>query len=547
MLCFGFFQGIIHGVQFGNDMSQVRFSRIAPYQGPVSLTMPYTQPGGSIMGTGSVFSAPQAGNQDWTTFTKSVNQPESPVVDKKNDNPALSRPQKMQSAIYYALGEKYYETNHFSHAIDAFDEYLKLNPTDYRAYNKRGVAKATIKDYGGAFADYTKAISIQPGFYNAYINRGNLWVYLGDLAHKKGNHPLGDLSAKNALADFTRAIWIEPTRGVAYENRSELYSSLGMQPESVRDKGIAIQIQRLLRPHPQGLKFTPPRIALVLANDDYDGTENDLNGGPLRDAGHMAQKLRSYGFQVITGANLTGAETKMKVAEFINKLEENPNAVSLVYYSGHGGSIDGDNYLIPVDYTGVADQGFMHEAVSVDYLLKQLKATNSYFNMIFLDACRTPLPEVSAFKSGRPALKHWETEPGSPGPGLANTWIEYASRPMQPALQDNNEGLYTKYLLQYMDRPDLSLKDVSMYTSYALESDPVAINQHQHARTQTDLSQTSAIAEAFCFADQNAINQARQNGNSPTLQNIQNTLPRNPLTNSPFRISGRPKWPGSMT
>lgn len=526
-------------------MNQVRFSGITPYLGPASLTMPYPRPAVSAASSGSTFSPPQPVNQDRVTFTKSMIQPVNLAVDKKMDNSSLSTPKKMQSAIYYALGEKYYETNHFSHAIDAFSEALKLNPTDYRAYNKRGVAKATIKDYAGAFADYTKAISIKPGFYNAYINRGNLWVYLGDLAHKKGNHPLADLSAQNALADFTRAIWIDPTRGVAYENRSELYSALGKHAEAVHDKGIAIQIQRLLCPHPLGLKFSPPRLALVLANDDYDGTENDLNGGPIRDASRMAQKLSSYGFQVLTGVNLTGAETKMKVAEFINKLEENPNAISLIYYSGHGGSVNGNNYLIPVNYTGVADQDFMDDAVSVDYMLKQLKATNSYFNMIFLDACRTPLPEISAaFKSGKPALKNWETEPG---PGLANTWIEYASRPKQPALQDNNEGLYTKYLLQYMDRPDLSLKDVSMYTSYSLENDPVAIKQHQHARTQTDLSRTASIAESFCFADKDAITQSRQNNNQSVFLNSQNPLLLKQYAESPFRISSQHPFPGKIT
>jgi len=254
----------------------------------------------------------------------------------------------------------------------------------------------------------------------------------------------------------------------------------------------------------------------------------------------MTRKLRSEGFEVLTGNNLTGAETKMKVAEFINKLQMNPNAVSLTYYSGHGGSINGNNYLIPVNYSGTTDPSFSNDAVSVDYLLKQLKATNSYFNMIFLDACRTPLPESSAaFKSGRPALKQWETEPG---PGLSNTWVEYASRPKQPAMQDNNEGLYTKYLLQYMGRPDLSLKDVSMYTAYALENDPIAVRENQHSRTQTDLSRTEPIAEAFSFADKCAINRANRARRQGTPAFEQGT-------NSPFALmpqTGMPQ-PGLLS
>lgn len=427
-----------------------------------------------------------------------------------------------QAQVFYALGERYYQSNHFTHAIDAFTDCIQLNPADYKAYNKRGVARATIKDYAGAFADYTRAIALKPDYYNAYLNRGNLWVYLGDLAQKRGNSQLASQSARNALQDFSMAIRINPMTGVAYENRAELYTDMGLHAAALQDKGVAISIQRAKSPRPLGLPFCPPRIALVLANDDYAGVENDLNGGPTSDAYRMAQKLRAQGFYVITGNNLTGAQTKMKVAEFISKLQENPNAVSLTYYSGHGGSIDGNNYLIPVDYAGSAGPSFTSDAVSVDYLLKQLKATNSYFNMIFLDACRTPLPENSAaFKSGKPAIKQWETEPG---PGLSNTWVEYASRPDQPALQNNNEGLFTKYLLQYMDNPSLSLKDVSMYTAYALENDPTAIRENQHSRTQTDLSRTEPIAEAFSFADQCAIQQARKQG-TPAFETGQTTLP----------------------
>jgi tetratricopeptide (TPR) repeat protein len=417
--------------------------------------------------------------------------PDSPVSIRQN--PAAS--------TYYTLGERAYQSSHFDQAIDAFSSAIALNPTDYMAYNKRGVAEASLKDYPRAFADYTQAIALQPAYYNAYINRGNLWVYLRELAQKKGVQSIAYQSTRNALADFTQAIRLNPFLGVAYENRSELYSSLNMHQLAAQDKGVAIRLQRMKQPRPLGLHFCPPRIALVLGNDDYIGTENDLSGGPVKDATMMAQKLRAKGFQVITGFNLDGPQTKLKVAEFINKLHDNPNAVSLTYYSGHGGSINGNNYLIPTDYSGSPKPGFTKDAVSVDYLLNQLKAANTYFNIIFLDACRTPIPDgEAAFKSGKAVTKQWETEPSGP----PNAWIDFASRQNEPALQVD-QGLYTKYLLQNLDIPNLSLKDVSMLTSYELESDPNAVQQNQHASTQTDLSKTEAFAEAFCFNDPCAL------------------------------------------
>lgn len=387
---------------------------------------------------------------------------------------------------YVNLGERYYEANRFREAIGAFNVAIQLNSQDYVAYNKRGVAKASIKDYAGAMADYTMAISIQPDFYNAYVNRGNLKVYVRDY--------------KGALTDYDQAVRINPWHNAAYENRSEVYSMLGRRDLALRDKAFVIYLQKLKKPTGLGLPYCPKRVALVMWNDDYAGTENDLKNGPNHDGIAMASTLQSQGFQVITGRNLTGQQMRGKVQDFIKTLNKYPGAVSLIYYSGHGGSIHGNNFLIPVDYTGTVDPGFLENAVSVDYLLKELKNTNSLFNMIFLDACRTPL-RVPPPQSGATLemLRQWENEPG---PGLSNVWIEYASRPKMPALQDDNSGLYTKYLIQYMSRPGLSLKEVSMYTSFALEKDPIAYQESQHSRVQSDLSRTGPIAEAFSFARQ---------------------------------------------
>lgn len=430
--------------------------------------------------------------------------------------PALTSRQSIAS-YYFKQGEAFYQASRFGHAIDAFNIYLSLNPTDVQALNKRGVAKAGKKDYVGAIADYTQAIAINPNFYNAYLNRGNLWVYLGDFAKKMGRPESAALDYQFALNDYTRAVRINPMNTVAFENRAELYSDLGMHDQALRDKGVVIQLQKLKAPTTLGLPYCPPRVALILANDDYVGQENDLQGGPIHDAESMAGVLRRQGFYVMTGYNLNGPGMKDRVDTFINKLKENPGAISLVYYSGHGGSINGNNYLIPTEFTGQMQPGFEENSVSVDSLLKRLKFADSYFNMIFLDACRTPLMNgLPSFQAGKTALKQWETEPG---PGLANTWIEYASRPKMPAIQNRNEGLYTKYLVQFMARPDLNLKEVSMYTSYALESDPVARRENQHARTQTDLSRTGDIAQAFSFARHcpNPLPHVRLSAPLPTL------------------------------
>jgi hypothetical protein len=373
------------------------------------------------------------------------------------------------------LGELFYEQSRFRQAKEAYDKVLQLRPEDYNTYNKRGVCKAALKDYAGAFADYTTAIRLSPGFYNAWVNRGNVRTYMKDYY--------------GALEDYNQAIRLRPMDTVAYENRGELYSEMKLRDLSLRDRATVIQLERLKPKKSMNLPGCPYRLALVLGNDDYYGNENDLNGGPLVDIQAMQQTLREDGFEVISGFNMTSAQMQQKVQEFMEKARQHPGAVTLIYYSGHGGSIRGNNYMLPIDYDGSVDPSFQQNGVSVDSLLKQLGTVPSLFNIMIFDACRNPL-DITTPRS-------WEVEPR---PGLSNTWIEYASRPNEPALQDNSQGLYTKYLLHYMKDPNLSLKEVFMLASYALEQDPTAQQENQHARSQTDITKTEPFASSFYLA-----------------------------------------------
>jgi lipoprotein NlpI len=378
----------------------------------------------------------------------------------------------------FNLGELFYEQSRFQQAKEAYDKVLLLRPQDFNTYNKRGVCKAALKDYAGAFADYTSAINLRPDFYNAWVNRGNLRTYMKDYS--------------GALADYGQAIRLRPLGTVAYENRSELYSELKRKDLSLQDRATVIQLERLKPKKAMGLPGCPYRLALVLGNDDYVGTENDLQGGPAVDTQAMQTTLQQSGFDVVSGLNMTAPQMQQKVTEFLEKARQHPGAVTLIYYSGHGGSINGNNYMLPIDYNGSIDPSFQQNGVSVDSLLKQLKSVPSLFNIMVLDSCRNPLTLTNTTTT-----RIWEAEPR---PGLSNTWIEYASRPNQPALQDNRQGIYTRYLLHYMKDPTLSLKEIFMLASYALEQDPVAQQEDQHARSQTDITKTEAFADAFYLA-----------------------------------------------
>jgi tetratricopeptide (TPR) repeat protein len=47
-------------------------------------------------------------------------------------------------------------------------------------YCNRGIARKNLGDLDGAAKDYSEAIRLNPGFINAYRNRGNIWWAKGD-------------------------------------------------------------------------------------------------------------------------------------------------------------------------------------------------------------------------------------------------------------------------------------------------------------------------------------------------------------------------------
>jgi tetratricopeptide (TPR) repeat protein len=97
------------------------------------------------------------------------------------------------------------------------------------AYNNRGNAKRRNKDAQGAIADYAEAITLDPAYVNATINRGISYEDLGDL--------------DRALADYELAIKLGPKDGYAYSKRADISFRRGQFDQAVADYDRAIQLK----------------------------------------------------------------------------------------------------------------------------------------------------------------------------------------------------------------------------------------------------------------------------------------------------------------
>ena len=88
-----------------------------------------------------------------------------------------------------------------------------------------------------------------------------------------------------------------------------------------------------------------PRVALVIGNGAYRSVPELDNS--RNDADDISEQLKRVGFAVIDGRDLDRSAMYAALGRFAQRVRGTD--AGLVYYSGHGMQINGQNYLVPVD------------------------------------------------------------------------------------------------------------------------------------------------------------------------------------------------------
>lgn len=196
---------------------------------------------------------------------------------------------------------------------------------------------------------------------------------------------------------------------------------------------------------------TKKGLALVIANSDYLG----LNKLPAcgKDGSDMQRVLEYLSFDVIFGDNLNRASMYDLISKFLEAADL--YSTILVYYTGHGVQIDGENYFVPIDCEYKNSKAIFTETqlVGINAITDFMTANSSKTNIVILDACRsnpgfakdivgTGLTEVMA------------------GNGML---IAFATAPNEVALAAQSEdenSFYTKALLDNIVRPNIKIEDM---------------------------------------------------------------------------------------
>jgi uncharacterized caspase-like protein len=189
------------------------------------------------------------------------------------------------------------------------------------------------------------------------------------------------------------------------------------------------------------------RHALVIGNAAYPKWPLK---NPVNDARAMASTLSAAGFSTYTATDLSLRNLEQAVSRLVAKVQQGD--LVLFYYAGHGVQIDGDNYLVPIDFDAKDEADAKYSAYSASRVQERLERAGARVVILVLDACRNnPFQATRSIGSGLAAM----------GTGKGS-FIAFATAPGKTA--DDNprgaNGLFTSHLVEALTQPGLTLDQV---------------------------------------------------------------------------------------
>src|SRR5215472_260125 len=199
---------------------------------------------------------------------------------------------------------------------------------------------------------------------------------------------------------------------------------------------VFIALVAVLAPALVAAQTAPPtekRIALVIGNGAYQA---GALATTANDAGLIAQTLQAAGFDVVGARDLDGDTLRHALHDFVQKAAASgPDTVAMVYLSGYGLQVSGENYFLPVDANIARDSDLPVEGVRIGDYIHQLATLQLRVGIIVVDAARPypvqlegePLAGGLALVEPDPnILVAFNATPGTVGPDEPGPYGAYA-------------------------------------------------------------------------------------------------------------------------
>jgi len=188
------------------------------------------------------------------------------------------------------------------------------------------------------------------------------------------------------------------------------------------------------------------KVALVVGNSAYP--KSPLRN-PVNDARAVSTALTGLGFQTQSALDLNLRLLERSINDFVARVQ--PGDVAMFYYAGHGIQLEGENYIVPVDFDAKDEADAKYVSYSVSRMQERLEKAGARVVLIVLDACRNNPFQQTRSVTGGGGLAAMGSGKG--------TLIAFATAPGKTA--DDNprgaNGLFTTHLVNAMRQPGLSV------------------------------------------------------------------------------------------
>ena len=204
------------------------------------------------------------------------------------------------------------------------------------------------------------------------------------------------------------------------------------------------------------------KVALVIASDDYKVVRPLKNA--VNDGRAVQDALEKLGFEVFSETNRDLRRMRRALEDF---REDGKGAdVALVYFSGHGVELAGDNRLLPIDADATSLEKLKETTLPLEEIREAVVETGRV-GLVILDACRNDPYGLAAADGTRGAAAlapevEQEAKPGLGRMGKAeNVLFAFAASPGETALDGSGANSpFTTALAKYVGTDGLEFRSV---------------------------------------------------------------------------------------